>query len=123
MGKIFRYIVGTALLTAIPQSAFAYAHCIGPIYELMMRKDGSVLVNNGFGLFTVCSLSVDYNMASPNNTGPITPSSCQGLYSMMLSIKLSNAELDVIVNDTTCTGLVSSGGALLKPLVFYKIVT
>lgn len=66
----------------LPSIARADFICSGKIYYLGSGNDGTVQVNVGNGVWTICSLSSTYS-------GVTTTQSCQSWYAMLLSSKMT----------------------------------
>jgi len=112
-------------LAAIVVSSFssnaAYAtDCIGPVYAVSVKYDGYVYADWGWGDVLFCNLTNNANLPAPNSV-TVTPATCQGIYSALLSAKLSGRQMRAAISESSCAGFSGSGAAPTKTVSFFQI--
>jgi len=77
------------LLTLVCANAHANVTCTGLISYLGIDNAGYLYVNNGFGIWQVCSLSQAYTANGLN----VAQDACKGWYASMLAAQKSGAQV------------------------------
>lgn len=80
----------TALMTCNTASAQGSVSCSGDVQYLGTGSDGSVYVNVGWGIWDICSVSVE--------RADVTPDACKTWYSSLTTAKLSARKVVLFFN-------------------------
>ncbi|CAJ0704164.1 hypothetical protein ACTHR6_25545 [Ralstonia holmesii] len=93
--RLFRHVAAICLVLLFSQTSYAAYACSGQVRTFGMNTDGSVYVDNGYGIWVVCNLHAQTN---------IPPTVCKGWYSMMVAAQARNAIVDLYFDDgKSCT--------------------
>lgn len=90
--------IGAISLCCFSASATADANimCPGKIQNLGIGSDGTIHVNNGYGMWAICSVS--------QASSSISPSTCKAWYLSLLAAKTAQSQVAVYLSGySSCT--------------------
>lgn len=95
--KLFaRTILALAAASALAAPASAAVYCAPTqINRIEQGFDGAVILHTSYGIFAICNLNA--NVSSP--IGAVTPATCQGWYSAVLTSFIQRKPIEIFFPD------------------------